>query len=409
MMRTWKVLAPTAVLAVSLFCLASGWQTAAPHEDTTVTRTTSTRVSMLRRAKQEGGSLDDQTPLLQAWEGFCRRKQECGRHPQPPTKAYLISLPVDAPKREYSLQLLRDLGLDVEVIDGIKSVQLGSLEEFTECLPAGSADDCQFGLTQSHVNVWKALAASEHGAAWVFEDDVVFHDDFLTLFPQYWAAVPPNYEYIAVGMIPRHFNLSKEAVYVAPEAMPWGTHAYIIASRQAERMALTAEMMVSRARHPIDDFHTTSWQLDGEDIKIDHYLSVYYSDLTPKDDKRRWVVFDSPAEQPFRYGGVSWARNGGCQCSCADMAACAAEGRAPAWGMGLVAQHTCREQVDRVPVWHQEMAKLEGEGTVQHCSELRACGSFVCEYETLYTDDGEPMEVEEVEEQQSESKDQEAD
>ena len=48
-------------------------------------------------------------------------------------------------------------------------MQLGSLEEYTECLPAGSADDCQFGLTQSHVNVWKALAASEHGAAWVFE------------------------------------------------------------------------------------------------------------------------------------------------------------------------------------------------------------------------------------------------
>ena len=31
----------------------------------------------------------------------------------------------------------------------------------------------------------------------------------------------------------------------------------------------------------------------------------------------------------------------------------AAEGRAPAWGMGLVAQHTCREQVERVPVWHK--------------------------------------------------------
>lgn len=54
----------------------------------------------------------------------------------------------------------------------------------------------------------------------------------------------------------------------------------------------------------------------------------------------------------------------------------------------------------------QEMAKLEGEGTVQHCSELRACGSFVCEYETLYADDGEPMEVGEVEEEQSESMDQ---
>ncbi|EIE18012.1 hypothetical protein COCSUDRAFT_68433 [Coccomyxa subellipsoidea C-169] len=184
--------------------------------------------------------------------------------------------------------------------------------------------------------------------------------------------------------------------------MPWGTHAYIINARQAERMALTAELMVARARHPTDDFHTTAWQLDGEDIKIDHYLSIYYSDLTPKNDRRRWVVFDSPAKEPFRYGNVSWARNGGCQCSCANMAACAAEGRAPAWGMGLVAQHTCREQVDRVPVWHQEMARLEAAGKVQHCSELRACGSFVCEYETLYTDDGEPMEIEELEEEEQE-------
>lgn len=74
---------------------------------------------------------------------------------------------------------------------------------------------------------------------------------------------------------------------VAPDFMPWGTHAYIISSRQAERMALTADMMVRRSRHPVDDFHTTSWQLDGEDIKIDHYLSVYYSDLTPQDEKRR--------------------------------------------------------------------------------------------------------------------------
>ena len=40
------------------------------------------------------------------------------------------------------------------------------------------------------------------------------------------------------------------------------------------------------------------------------------------------------------------------------------------------------------------MAKLGAAGKVQHCSELRACGSFVCEYETLYTDDREPMEVE---------------
>lgn len=44
-------------------------------------------------------------------------------------------------------------------------------------------------------------------------DDVVFHDDFLSIFPDYWASVPVNYEYIAVGMIPRHFNVSEKTVY----------------------------------------------------------------------------------------------------------------------------------------------------------------------------------------------------
>ena len=60
----------------------------------------------------------------QAWEQHCQKTHECGRHPRPPNKAYLISLPVDKPKREFSLQLLAQLGFDVEVIDGIKSVQV---------------------------------------------------------------------------------------------------------------------------------------------------------------------------------------------------------------------------------------------------------------------------------------------
>lgn len=44
------------------------------------------------------------------------------------------------------------------------------------------------------------------------------------------------------------------------------------------------------------------------------------------------------------------------------------------------------------------MARLQSEGGVQLCSELRACGSFVCRYETLYSDDTEPAEIEGEEE-----------
>ena len=90
-----------------------------------------------------------------------------------------------------------------------------------------------------------------------------------------------------MGKSSTHTELPVCECAVSPDKMPWGTHAYIVSSRQAERMALTADMMMQRSRHPVDDFHSTSWQLDGEDIKIDHYLSMYYSNLTPQDDKRR--------------------------------------------------------------------------------------------------------------------------
>lgn len=43
-------------------------------------------------------------------------------------------------------------------------------------------------------------------------DDFVLHDDFLTLFPQYWASVPMGFEYVVVGQIPRHFDTGNYTV-----------------------------------------------------------------------------------------------------------------------------------------------------------------------------------------------------
>ena len=52
----------------------------------------------------------------------------------------------------------------------------------------------------------------------------------------------------------------------------------------------------------------------------------------------------------------------------------------------------------------QEMEKRTALGQVEHCSELRACGTFVCEYERLYNDDAEPM-LEAVDAEDSEKSD----
>lgn len=40
----------------------------------------------------------------------------------------------------------------------------------------------------------------------------MLHDDFLTLFPQYWASVPMGFEYVVVGQIPRHFDTGNYTV-----------------------------------------------------------------------------------------------------------------------------------------------------------------------------------------------------
>ena len=58
-------------------------------------------------------------------------------------------------------------------------------------------------------------------------------------------------------------------------------------------MARLADLLVSRSAHPVDDMHTTTWQLDGEDVKIDHFLSLVYSNLTIASERSRRAVYSA--------------------------------------------------------------------------------------------------------------------
>ena len=61
---------------------------------------------------------------MQVWDEHCRRKGECGKHPKVPNQAYLINLPGDQSKLKHSQRLLAELGFNVKVIEGMKSVQV---------------------------------------------------------------------------------------------------------------------------------------------------------------------------------------------------------------------------------------------------------------------------------------------
>lgn len=144
--------------------------------------------------------------LMQAWNLYCHRTRNCGHQANIPKRAYLISMPKHQDKREHSVDLLEALGLEVEVIEGkegdqvcckpsnpvhaaascpweclvlvtscLKGAvarcagQIGSLRTHTRCLLAGIDVRCRAGLTLSHVQAWKALAASGDHSAWMFE------------------------------------------------------------------------------------------------------------------------------------------------------------------------------------------------------------------------------------------------
>ena len=79
-----------------------------------------------------------------------------------------------------------------------------------------------------------------------------------------------------------------EIVHTAPSTTPWGTHAYIIEAETAERLLLLGNHFIERARRHASK-RASSWQLDGHDIKIDHFIKNYYDDLLPRRHRSKYA------------------------------------------------------------------------------------------------------------------------
>ena len=77
------------------------------------------------------------------------------------------------------------------------------------------------------------------------------------------------------------------ALAAAPQTTPWGTHAYIISLSAAERLSNLGSWMIQRAALENDD--KSAWELDGDDIKIDHFIRNYYDHLLPAKDRNRYA------------------------------------------------------------------------------------------------------------------------
>lgn len=191
------------------------------------------------------------------------------------------------------------------------------------------------GLAASHAAAWRAIIDRELPGGMVFEDDVIFHNDFCELLPQYWRELPcePSFVYLGGGMrtkvLSNHVRVHQESsrrVHTGADETavpPWTTHAYYVSADQAQlllrrfdyslmRMNLTSSVAwkPESGRDAGWDASTTMqlppiaphlFETASDCFLINQFL-YFTSDL----GRSRWAWFDSTTETPAKVGSMSF-------------------------------------------------------------------------------------------------------
>lgn len=166
-------------------------------------------------------------------------------------KAYVISLH----NPQNLVCQLSDLGFDPELVPGVNGSELSHNDLKQQCTPVYSplGPKSAVGCAMSHINVWKRIAddkQNEHAA--IFEDDVIFVDDFKWRWQRVDTTQPFDVLYLGcfnspffrtifslLGMTTRNYKESpqhpnKSCVYTPKVAL--GTHAYVLSRRGAKKL-----------------------------------------------------------------------------------------------------------------------------------------------------------------------------
>jgi hypothetical protein len=225
----------------------------------------------------------------------------------------------------------------------------------------------QVGLSLAHMAAWQAIIDRDLPGGWIFEDDVVAHEDFAALFPRYWALVPSDYEVIWLGHLPIDGTVSCEnrfSTRLLHEDFVYCTHAMVVSRAGAERLVAAMEgvltMSVLAERIP-----------DKLELKIDLFLNYIGEYFLPKSERHKWVIFDAAPGSMAAWGGHRWCRTAnfyetgrdplGTCCETCDIEKILKEdpNTAPLMGTGLVYQNLCKEDPSKLEAWRRERKKIK--------------------------------------------------
>jgi hypothetical protein len=202
----------------------------------------------------------------------------------------------------------------------------------------------------------------------VLEDDVVWHRDFAALLPRYLAQVPPDWQCIWLGQLPRGPDGQQgepRDLTRASGTAPWTLHAYLLSADGAELLARHYDFLLARggsahasAPYPFarpDEIEALPWALSYRELKSDYFISLAVHYFVPSADRHKWVALQSTRAVPAALGRRTWVRGednelgrgAPTRCTCealGDEEACSAAdtARLPVMGSGLAYQNLCR-------------------------------------------------------------------
>ena len=180
------------------------------------------------------------------------------------------------------------------------------------------------GLGSSHAAAWIEIVERGLDGGVVFEDDIIFHENFCSLLPEYWRELPCDPALVYLGATHRT-HLNEKRVHIGSEKSavpPWDTHAYYISYNQAERMLRRYAYHMMRMNITAIGWKVLpllpadpGWDAEIADYKklrpevahgyllnADFFFMNQFNYFSSSEDRKHWAWFDSTSTVPAKVG-----------------------------------------------------------------------------------------------------------
>lgn len=203
--------------------------------------------------------------------------------------------------------------------------------------PKGEVSMVRLGLTASHATAWKHIVDANLPGGLVFEDDVVFHNDFCDLLPKYWSKLPCDPSFVYIGSDIRADN-GKSIVHRARakgDAPPWDAHAYYVDRETADLLLRRFRYYVLRLNVTIPGKRWLDWRKNpitrfdrGWDVAMaeydkrmpplvvhqrmvnaDFFIMNQFHYFLSSSMRKRWAWFDSTTSTPGSVGSFTMSKS----------------------------------------------------------------------------------------------------